>query len=743
MLKITVLLWAATTATVTDLPTITLRADDTRIDQSCRIEIPAGVVLQDANGDGVLHIVASDIVIEFAPGAHLRGAAHDADPDAYEGFGIRIVDQRNVTIRGARLSGFRAAIWATAAPGLVLEDIDASDSRRARLFSERLMEAGQDWLRPHDNDDNTWLTRYASALYIEDSDEVIVRRCRVWHSQNALCLDRVNGARIYDNDFSFNSGWGLALWRSNRNVISRNAIDFCVRGYSHGVYNRGQDSAGILAFEQNSDNIIAENSVTHGGDGYFGFAGREAMGQVDPPSTDFDYKRRGNNDNLLIANDFSYAPAHGIELTFSFGNRFLNNRIVENAICGVWGGYSQDTLIAGNTFERNGDMGYGLERGGVNIEFGRGNRIIGNVFRDNYCGVHLWWVRRGRPMSGPWITANLTGSDGNLIAGNTFERDRLVFDLRGDGEVTLGANKLVEIGERLQATPETRVREDAEAAPPSFEVPDYPVFGTTRPVGARPELRGRQNIIMTAWGPWDHVSPLVRLAEDRGRAHLYVLHNIPADARVTVSPENLKVTRESGLSADGIAPAGTMVRVESATDGVFPYTLRVAAGDLRIEQRATLLATTWQVEVLASAADSETDANWRDVAEGFTVHRSAVSPLEFVRVLPSVTDNPDLNLRQRRAAHRYALVAQTRLTLEPGAWRFEAVSDEPVRIRVDGELVVNSWERHWGPRRSTGVLQVTEQRRVEVVVEHFQRERLAILSIGVVPEEQSVAKGQE
>jgi len=40
--------------------------------------------------------------------------------------------------------------------------------------------------------------------------------------------------------------------------------------------------------------------------------------------------------NLLVGNDFSYAPAHGIEMTFSFGNVFYHNRLVENAICGIW-----------------------------------------------------------------------------------------------------------------------------------------------------------------------------------------------------------------------------------------------------------------------------------------------------------------------------------------------------------------------------------------------------------------------
>ena len=44
----------------------------------------------------------------------------------------------------------------------------------------------------------------------------------------------------------------------------------------------------------------------------------------------------------------------------------------------------------------------------------------------------------------------------------------------------------------------------------------YIAYGSTHPVGARPELRGRQNIVMTEWGPWDHESPLIRTVQDTG-----------------------------------------------------------------------------------------------------------------------------------------------------------------------------------------------------------------------------------
>ena len=73
-------------------------------------------------------------------------------------------------------------------------------------------------------------------------------------------------------------------------------------------------------FEQCSQNVIARNSATHGGDGFFGFAGNEALGKVNPRDDAAWYERRGNDENVIFGNDFSYAVAHGIEMTFSFGN---------------------------------------------------------------------------------------------------------------------------------------------------------------------------------------------------------------------------------------------------------------------------------------------------------------------------------------------------------------------------------------------------------------------------------------
>ncbi len=49
------------------LPEVRLTADDTVITQSCRIVIPLGTVLTDAQTNGVIQIAADNITVEFAP----------------------------------------------------------------------------------------------------------------------------------------------------------------------------------------------------------------------------------------------------------------------------------------------------------------------------------------------------------------------------------------------------------------------------------------------------------------------------------------------------------------------------------------------------------------------------------------------------------------------------------------------------------------------------------------------------
>ena len=633
-----------------------------------------------------------------------------------------------------RLSGFWCGLWASRADGLVLDGIDASDNRRAYLKSTPTAEDGGDWLFGHNNDQKEWLKNYAAAVYIEDSAGVTVRNSRVWHGQNALCLDRVTGSKVYDNDFSFNSGWGIALWRCTRNIISRNAVDFCVRGYSHGVYNRGQDSAGIFVFEQNNENIFAENSATHGGDGFFGFAGREALGEVGQHPLAW-YKRRGNTDNVLAGNDFSYAAAHGIENTFSFGNKYLNNRIVGNAICGVWAGYSRETLIAGNDFQDNGEMGYGLERGGVDIDHGGDNTIARNSFAKNQCGVHLWGGANPEFEKKDWAKANGYASTGSIIADNTFHGDVLAFHFRGPGEVILGRNRLIDVPKTMIDEPAYKVKRDEKIVVSAPPTPVSKVFGNTRPVGARPELRGRQNIIMTEWGPWDHATPLVRLVKAAGMSAVYEVLKAPAaDVRVetvggkvrgVLSPVPGK-TDESRVTIEAARGGRTQLRAEGAGGGQAP------GRD--------------QGHARGRGGRQPSSTGRRRSIRGRTSPATASWPRAPQRSPPRSTSFPSstgcagraiwASLRKSRppgsAQNHFGMIARTRLPLKKGDWEFTTFSDDGVRVSVDGKPVIENWAWH-GPTRDTGKLTLSTDKTVEIVVEHFQIDGYAVLEFSLAP----------
>jgi hypothetical protein len=690
---------------------VVVAADDTRIERSCRVRFPAEPI-PDADGDGVIQVVADGV--ELVLEGTLSGAAEGVAPDGFRGIGVAI-HAKSVTLKGARVRGFKVGILAREADGLVLEGCDVSGNFRQRLFSTPEREDERDWLWPHDNDANEWLEKYGAGIWIEDSQGVTVRECRAREGQNGLVLDRVLDSKVYDNDFSFLSGWGIALWRSSKNVIASNACDFCVRGYSHGVYNRGQDSAGILMFEQCSENAITDNSATHCGDGLFGFAGQEAIGARPAPREGFDYKRRGNNDNLIANNDFSYAAAHGIEMTFSFGNDILDNRLVDNAICGIWGGYSQDSFIGYNTIEGNGEGAYGLERGGINIEHGRANLIQENRFRRNACGVRLWWDEDASIQSLPWVVANGALSKANRIESNTFDGDRIGLELQRTETLWRG-NLFSEVPEQFKKDESSTLREitgleeleghwmcNNQAGPD----PSAP-----HPVGARDSLAGRDKILITEWGPYDWASPLLFPVETSWIPHTFKrlggVTDVAVKGDVTVLP---------------IEPPADLEIVPNHA-GVTPYEIRVP-GSAQDPIRGILVMTSWRIRFFAWTADPLTDeAAWR--AEGLASDEHTTRALDF--------DFADLGpgkfTGEKLAQDRFGTLASTELRFPAGRYLLRAASDDGLRVWVGDELAIDDWSDH-GFHEETHVLELAEETTLPLRVEHYERDGAAALHVSI------------
>lgn len=353
------------------------------------------------NGDetgrtGAVVIRGNNLTIDFG-GATLRGSDPTVAPNERKGTGI-YVEGRNITLKNVRVHGYKLGLVARNSPGLRILDSDFSYNWKQRLLSGRDREDTADWMSFHRNEKDEWL-RFGAGMYLRNCDGFEVKGTVVRGGQCGLMIMESDHGLVWNNDFSFNSAVGFGMYLSSDNRIMHNRMDWNVRGYSHGIYNRGQDSTGVLIYEQCHRNVFAYNSVTHSGDGFFLWAGQTSM----------DTGQGGCNDNLLYGNDWSHAPTNGIEATFS-RNRFVNNLLLENWH-GVWGGYSFDTLILGNVFGLNGEA--------IAIEHGQRNVIRYNSFERDHIGVFLWQNARQDPNWG-YPKFRDTRNVGTVIERNRF-----------------------------------------------------------------------------------------------------------------------------------------------------------------------------------------------------------------------------------------------------------------------------------------------------------------------------------
>ncbi|MEP6999816.1 MAG: NosD domain-containing protein, partial [bacterium] len=436
----------------------------------------------------VIIIRGDNITVDFN-GAELAGAPRDADPDAAIGVAIRVEGGRNVRILNARVRGYKVGLMAIGTRGLHVIDNDMSFNWKPRLFSVVEHESLIDWMSFHHNEQREWL-RFGAGIYLDDVRGGELRGNRVEQGGNGIMLTRSDSLSIHDNTLSYNSALGLALYRSSFNTIAHNRIDYDVRGYSHGFFRRGQDSAGLLMYEQSSHNVVAWNSVTHGGDGLFLWAGQSTMDTGDG----------GANDNLFVGNDFSFAPTNGMEATFS-RNDFIGNRI-EGSDHGLWGGYSFNSRVIGNCFSRN--------RIGIAIEHGQDNTIVANHFDGDSTGVSLW-ANAIEPSDWGYPKHRDTKSRDYRISNNRFAVAKEPMKILNTTALDTTANDVIlsESSESKDLHPGGVTCDPATLMPADVWrsiAPKLPA-GARVPPQARGARVGRSAIIVDEWGPFDWRSP--------------------------------------------------------------------------------------------------------------------------------------------------------------------------------------------------------------------------------------------
>jgi len=676
MLRCTLILLFATAAARAEGPSI---AVDT--------EFPEGVLqLRDP-----IRVVSDGITLDFSK-ADVRGPKAAGDPDGFEGIGLILEGRKNVTIRAGSFRGFRCAILVRDCENVVIEGVDVSGNFRQRLQSTPQREVAADWLRPHDNDQQEWRKKYGAGICIENSKACTVSECVGRRQQNGLILDRCTGTRVLDNDFSFNSGWGIALWRSSNNLVSQNKCDWCVRGYSHGVYDRGQDSAGILMFEQCSDNVIFRNSATHSGDGFFLYAGEETLKKTG---------RGGCNDNLVAYNDFSHAVANAIEATFSSGNRFLGNRC-DDSNYGVWAGYSYGTLIEGNTFTRN-------RIAGVAIEHGSKNRIVFNTFLENADAIRLWWDDDKELLASKFGQARDCKSRDYAIAGNSFEGDKVGVRLIESSGVAILGNHFEDVGELLVTQGKCESVTRSEDPPADLngtkierKLPTHrDVF---LPAG---HPRGMRTIVVDQWGPLDPTKP-----------HVFPRHVVAWETcrfQVFGDRESLKVEVEGAVL---VVIGDSGIEFTAQGEGVHPFRGKVKLGGREFPIEGVVLKAEWTVQHWPWSVDPRKE--WAVPATAVS-HRTGRLDFAWGRGGPSKAVGRD----------RFATRAVTKMKLPKGRYAVRTVSDDGVRVKVDGKVVIEDWTWH-APKEHRAEIELASGEH-EIVVEHFEIDGHAVLQFDLRP----------
>jgi len=640
-----------------------------------------------------LRVVADGITVDL--GEAVLVGSESKVPSRFEGIGIRIEGRKKVTIKGGKLRGFKCAILATDCEDLVLEGIDVSGNFAQYLKSTVEREDGGDWLWPHNNDDQEWRKNYGAGICLEKCFRATVRECTGKNQQNGLILDRCEACRVYDNDFSFNSGWGIAMWRSSENLISKNKCDWCVRGYSHGVYDRGQDSAGILVFEQCSNNVFVKNSATHSGDGFFLYAGHETTQRTG---------EGGCNDNLVTGNDFSHAVANAIEATFSRGNRFVDNRCNDSNY-GIWGGYSYRTRIQGNTMADN-------SIAGIAIEHGEGNWIEGNEFARNPRGIWLWWDDDKDLLASAFGKKHSCKSSGYMMRLNTFDGDKV--------EVLLESTSLWTINPPLppQHDP-ARLQTKGECPEgrtswPMFSdrLPDWmdreftlaerPIeLGTRDPFLPEGHVRGRRYIVVGEWGPLDPTKPGVY--PERGGRTFRVL-----------GTDDYELTLSDGVLVE---KDGDTFRVVG-DPGLHEFKGEVKIGEERFPFEGRIFNAKWTVSHWKWEKDPREEGAWD----------------ALMKTKPAtVTESDGLDLvwggrgPEGVGADHFATRAETKVTLPKGNYLLTTTSDDGVRVLVDGMVVREDWTWH-GPTEHRNELTL-EAGEHTIVVEHFEIDGYAVLRL--------------
>ncbi|HVM89235.1 MAG TPA: right-handed parallel beta-helix repeat-containing protein [Puia sp.] len=646
------------------------------------VKIKKDFYLLDAGKDlqaPVIEIEGNDIVVDFND-ATIKGSNDKQMPDEFYGLAVLIKSGKNITIKNLNIRSFKVALMARNVQGLIIEHCNFSYNYRQHLNSTQQKEDVSDWMSYHHNENDEWL-RYGAAMYLRGCNNAVINNNLVNGGQCALMMTDCNDAMIYNNDFSFNSGIGIGLYKSSRNKIMHNKLDWNVRGFSYEVYYRGQDSAAILVFEQCNENVFAYNSATHSGDGFFLWAGQTTM----------DTGKGGCNDNLLYKNDFSYAPTNGVELTFS-RNKIIRNKI-EECDNGIWGGYSYNTLIRKNEIIGN--------KTAIAIEQGQDNKILSNTFRDNNTSIKLW-ARKDQPKDWGYAQNRDVRSMRYEIADNVFNHEHLVNDISNTSDL-VGRNNYYKNCDSL-------FRQDTTIS--NAYMTDVPVLiRETEDDINLPEIKnaqdaflskshpkGKKEMRITEWGPYDYKYPMIWNTNPQSQSDTLQFDILgPKGKWKMIDAKGIK-----NISIkEGVVPSKIIVITNKAEKSGVVLEMGFIGDEITTQFGEKIKAgTPYRFNYKESFVPISWSVNW-------FAFDSASDPVESAEKMKALVEKQSLKQETTADLHYawwggikesgkvyspFLTTATGKVEVEEGKYELNVTWNDVVRIYVDDLLAIDEWK---------------------------------------------------
>ncbi len=322
----------------------------------------------------------SDVTLDLR-GVVLRGQPEDSACDAALGFGVVLRNCERIRILGGEVRGYRVSVLVDSSRDVTIEDLVVTRGFACELSSTAAAPDPLDRLDLSSGGD-TWLSEFGAGFFIIDSSRITVRGCKVRESQNGLIALRSGACDFEDNDFSYLSGWGIALDESEGNTLSGNRCDFVARAASPGHYVEDYGAAGFLLLRGSSDNTLVGNSAVRCSVGalLLGTQGQELRG------------------NRLARNDFSLAAMRSMRIEFATDSWILDNDALGESQGGLEVEHGLRLVLAGNRIEHVFGAGLALTESeacivegnqlrdcdqGLDVRGGEGHHLLRNVFEDN------------------------------------------------------------------------------------------------------------------------------------------------------------------------------------------------------------------------------------------------------------------------------------------------------------------------------------------------------------------------